>query len=518
MAEHNRDAISSALLSSLGTVYDCKRTWSAWSQGTMGPEDFVPFDMQDDRIEDVVDAVIAALSSPLASDVVLQRLSERIDNIVSLAKVRFPDVITLESAWDALVSERNRLEAQLAQQSAKCDGNHGGPRCADPECWNDTPPASPPMSDADILVVAEFVGLVGPRSRVGEAHAAAVRFARALHFFDQRPAVQEVANPLAQEVIGCFDAAECEGLSQVLSETSDDRLKDLVERRLMYALHAAQQATLELICTCPSGDGSLRWPCPIHPPATPEPAPHPIAARCYTMSEPHLSGYRLILGFETLEAVDAAHTWVENVRKAHQQATPDHFPDAGNMVQAAPEPERCKSCDDTGHVTDQIGEWRGVCNCPAGDAIGGEPFGQITVRRLANRPHPIFTFYPWPEPPYLDNVQECHTVYTRPAPAAQAAPMAWPAARDVGRYGDMHPLEHMRVGLDSDNDVYVSVWGEDGGAKVEFCNPGGGGGGSSRRTREALIALMVAMEADNADRPDKDWWARRNAQAKGGAA
>jgi len=21
--------------------------------------------------------------------------------------------------------------------SGKCDGNHGGPRCADPECWND---------------------------------------------------------------------------------------------------------------------------------------------------------------------------------------------------------------------------------------------------------------------------------------------------------------------------------------------------------------------------------------------
>lgn len=19
-------------------------------------------------------------------------------------------------------------------------------------------------------------------------------------------------------------------------------------------------------CTCPSGDGSLRWPCPVHPP------------------------------------------------------------------------------------------------------------------------------------------------------------------------------------------------------------------------------------------------------------
>lgn len=99
-------------------------------------------------------------------------------------------------------------------------------------------------------------------------------------------------------------------------------------------------------------------------------------------------------------------------------------------------------------------------------------------------------------------------------------PMTWPKGRDVGRYGDMSPGQHLRVGLDSDNDVYVSVWDEDGGASVEFCNPGGGGGGSSRRTREALIALMVAIEADNAERPEKDWWARRNgitAKAEGGA-
>lgn len=29
--------------------------------------------------------------------------------------------------------------SQAQQPSAKCDGNHGGPRCADPECWNDSP-------------------------------------------------------------------------------------------------------------------------------------------------------------------------------------------------------------------------------------------------------------------------------------------------------------------------------------------------------------------------------------------
>lgn len=45
----------------------------------------------------------------------------------------------------------------------------------------------------------------------------------------------------------------------------------------------------------------------------------------------------------------------------------------------------------------------------------GEPFGQVTVKHPVGPFHaPLYTFYPWPQPPYLDNVQECHTVYTSP--------------------------------------------------------------------------------------------------------
>jgi hypothetical protein len=101
--------------------------------------------------------------------------------------------------------------------------------------------------------------------------------------------------------------------------------------------------------------------------------------------------------------------------------------------------------------------------------------------------------------------------------AEMVAPLAsvqWPKARDVGRYGDMSREAHIRVGLDSDNDVYVSVWDKEGGATVEFCTPGAGGGKSSE-TRVALIALMVAMEKDNARVPHLDWWARRMGAAKG---
>jgi len=82
----------------------------------------------------------------------------------------------------------------------------------------------------------------------------------------------------------------------------------------------------------------------------------------------------------------------------------------------------------------------------------------------------------------------------------------WPKATRVGRREDMSPDGTLIVGLDNDNDVYIEVSGNRHGewqsAAVEFCN-GGGGGGRSSRTRAALIALMVAIEADNEEYPHK---------------
>jgi hypothetical protein len=58
---------------------------------------------------------------------------------------------------------------------------------------------------------------------------------------EAQPAPVQAPAALADEVIGCFHAAEIEGLTEALANTTDERLKDLVERRLMYALHAAQE-------------------------------------------------------------------------------------------------------------------------------------------------------------------------------------------------------------------------------------------------------------------------------------
>ena len=63
------------------------------------------------------------------------------------------------------------------------------------------------------------------------------------------------------------------------------------------------------------------------------------------------------------------------------------------------------------HVKDAIEAYKQQ----QGEAV---PFGHVTVRRLRGRLEnhvDQYHFYPAGESPYLDNVDECHTVYTHPA-------------------------------------------------------------------------------------------------------
>ena len=69
------------------------------------------------------------------------------------------------------------------------------------------------------------------------------------------------------------------------------------------------------------------------------------------------------------------------------------------------------------------------------DAPAVEPYGHVTVRRLSQRFEnhvDQYTFYPAGHPPYLDNVDECITVYTAPQaqqPAPVQEPVAWGAVK-----------------------------------------------------------------------------------------
>jgi hypothetical protein len=60
--DQRREAVYQAVAEALGSgAYDCLRVWSAWSCGTMGPDDFVPVAKDDDRVAEIADAAIEAI-------------------------------------------------------------------------------------------------------------------------------------------------------------------------------------------------------------------------------------------------------------------------------------------------------------------------------------------------------------------------------------------------------------------------------------------------------------------------
>lgn len=67
LTDKQREAARDALATALGDAYDCTRVWSAWSYGTMGPDDFVQVVEQDDRLEEILDAVLTVVSAPGAA-------------------------------------------------------------------------------------------------------------------------------------------------------------------------------------------------------------------------------------------------------------------------------------------------------------------------------------------------------------------------------------------------------------------------------------------------------------------
>ena len=75
----------------------------------------------------------------------------------------------------------------------------------------------------------------------------------------------------------------------------------------------------------------------------------------------------------------------------------------------------------------------------------------------------------------------------------------------VARYEDMSPTGRLELYQQADGDIIVRIVPDPGeparyAPTAEFCAVGCGGG-QSIHTRAALLALMDAMEKDNAGRP-----------------
>lgn len=85
-------------------------------------------------------------------------------------------------------------------------------------------------------------------------------------------------------------------------------------------------------------------------------------------------------GFPLAVTSAPAQTWT-NERCEYEvcDEAETHDPKCKAWPLTAEPAARCKSCDDTGDVHDQTGEWRGICSCVAGDAIRAPAPGQARV-------------------------------------------------------------------------------------------------------------------------------------------
>lgn len=64
------EVVSEAVAEALGDAYDCTRVWSAWSYGTMGPDDFSLVREDQSRVAEIADAVMKAMKAAEPAPVV----------------------------------------------------------------------------------------------------------------------------------------------------------------------------------------------------------------------------------------------------------------------------------------------------------------------------------------------------------------------------------------------------------------------------------------------------------------
>jgi hypothetical protein len=60
-------------------------------------------------------------------------------------------------AYSEFLSDTLKLHDEMHDVPEKCDGNHAGPRCTDPECWNDSEPSNAPGTTAEPRPSAKYV-------------------------------------------------------------------------------------------------------------------------------------------------------------------------------------------------------------------------------------------------------------------------------------------------------------------------------------------------------------------------
>lgn len=112
--------------------------------------------------------------------------------------------------------------------------------------------------------------------------------------------------------------------------TTKDRMGVYVCFDLPFRLRSAanaQPAPAAPVCTCPSGDGSLRWPCPVHP------GNSPVIPDGWTGNEKANAALMMLDRIETVDPVDDDR--IDGIKRiVRELATAPHDTPALNSVQS----------------------------------------------------------------------------------------------------------------------------------------------------------------------------------------
>lgn len=113
MNEEQKQAVRDAVASALGDAYDCQRVWSAWGVGTMSSNDFSLVAEDDERLNDITDAALAAMPAPFEARVQLWMLECFGVEIAADAQERnhrfLEEALELVQACGATQSEAHQL-------------------------------------------------------------------------------------------------------------------------------------------------------------------------------------------------------------------------------------------------------------------------------------------------------------------------------------------------------------------------------------------------------------------------
>lgn len=117
----------------------------------------------------------------------LQELTQKDpEAVAAIVAQRLAEHQQAEQRHQEAERERIRAEEQAKLRRPKCDGNHGGPRCADPECWNDDEtfvdqlteqlglPKRQPVADTITITRAEYDQLLADQRLLHALQAAGV--------------------------------------------------------------------------------------------------------------------------------------------------------------------------------------------------------------------------------------------------------------------------------------------------------------------------------------------------------